>query len=280
MHVRAIFRIAGSAALVLLVCLGAGKASAQQAIRIDGSTGVAPLVAALAKAYQAKQPGVAIEIGKGLGTKARIEALAAGTIDVAMASHGLAVDELTKGGMTVREIARTPVVFGVNASVPVATLNEEQICAIYAGARTNWKELGGPDLAIMPRTRPESEVDAEVVRDGVACLKGLKLTEAAKVMQRGGDMATELAAAPGAIGMTTATFAEQSGGKIRALALNGVAPDEANVRAGRYKLTREAFLVTKGAAAPALAGFLDFVRGAEGAAVIKANGAIPTAAPR
>jgi len=261
----------------VLVCLGAGSALAQQAIKIDGSSGVAPLAAALAKAYQQKQPGVAIEIGKGMGTKARIEALAAGSIDIAMASHGLKVDELTRSGMAVSEIARSPVVFGVNAGVGVEALSEQQICAIYAGTHKNWKEVGGPDLAIAPRTRPESEVDAEVARDGVKCLKSLKMTEATKVMPRGGDMARELAAAPGSIGMTTSTVVGQSSGKIRAVALNGVKPDEANVLAGRYKLTREAFLVTKGAGSPAVAGFLSFVRGPEGAAVIKANGAIPTA---
>ena len=47
--------------------------------------------------------------------------------------------------------------------------------------------------------------------------------------------------------------------------------------AGKYKLTREAFLVTTGAGSPAVAGFLSFVRSPEGAAVIKANGATPTA---
>ena len=54
-------------------------------------------------------------------------------------------------------------------------------------------------------------------------------------------------------------------------------PDEAEVRAGRYKLVREAFLVTKAGASPALMAFIAFVQSAEGAAVVKANGAIPTA---
>ena len=260
-----------------LFCLGAGSALSQQAIKIDGSTGVAPLVAALAKAYQQREPAVAIEIGKGMGTKARIEALAAGSIDIAMASHGLKVDEITRGGMTVSEIARSPVVFGVNAGVGVEALSDEQICSIYSGQRTNWKDLGGPDLMIAPRTRPDTEVDAEVARDGVKCLKSLKMSEATKVMQRGGDMAAELAAAPGSIGMTTSTVVGQSGGKIRAVALNGVKPDEANVLSGKYGLTREAYFVTKAQASPAVAKFLNFVRGPEGAAVIKANGAIPTA---
>lgn len=47
-------------------------------IVIDGSTGGMPLAAALAKAFQERNPGVTIEMGKGLGTKARLQALAEG----------------------------------------------------------------------------------------------------------------------------------------------------------------------------------------------------------
>jgi phosphate transport system substrate-binding protein len=243
----------GSAAHTLTACasliaagvLWSGSAAAQEAIRIDGSTGVAPLATALVRAYQQKTPNVQVAIGKGLGTKARIDALQAGTIDIALASHGLKVDDLTRAGLVVTEIARTPVVFAVNSSVTIPSLTYDQVCAIYQGERTNWKEFGGPDLAIAPRTRPDTEVDAEVARDQVACLKSLKMPESVKIMQRGGDMAQELAATPGAFGMTTATVVEQSGGKVKALALGGITPDETNVTAGKYTLVREAFFVTK-----------------------------------
>ena len=218
---------------------------AQTTLKVDGSTGAMPLVAALAKAHETKALSLKIEIGKGLGTKARIEALNAGSIDIAVASHGLKIDELVKQGMIVDEIARTPVVFGVNTSVPVASLSHAQICAIYSGALRNWQTAGGPDLAIAVRTRPESEVDTEVVRDGISCLKTLKMSEEIKVMQRGGDMAKELATTNGAIGMTTTTVAEQSGGKIKALSLDGVAPTAENVVAGSYRLVREVFLVIR-----------------------------------
>ncbi len=249
-------------------------ASAQTTLKVDGSTGAMPLVAALAKAHEAAT-SVKIEPGKGLGTAARIEALIAGSIDIAVASHGLKVDDLVKRGMVIDEIARTPVVFGVNSSVHVTSLSQAQICAIYSGAVANWMAAGGPDLAIAARTRPDSEVDAEVVRDGIACLKTLKMPEAVKVMQRGGDMAKELAATTGAIGMTTTTVAEQSGGKIKALSLDGVAPTEGNVAAGQYRLVREVFLVVKASAPAATKNFIAFVKSAEGAKIIKANGAIP-----
>jgi phosphate transport system substrate-binding protein len=249
--------------------------SAETTLKVDGSTGAMPLVAALAKAYEAKTPNLKVEIGKGLGSKARIEALNSGRIDLAVASHGLNVDDLVKKGMIVDEIARTPVVFGVNASVPVINLAQSQICGIYSGGVTNWKSVGGPDLAVAARTRPDSEVDAEVVRGGIECLKTLKMPEMVKVMQRSGDMAKELAATTGAVGMTTTTVVEQSGGKIKSLSLDGVAPTASNVNAGNYRMVREVYLVTKGNASPATKAFLAFVKSADGAKVIEANRAIP-----
>ena len=263
---------------VAALVMAATAASAQTTLKVDGSTGAMPLVAALAKAYEAKVPNLKVEIGKGLGTKARIDALNAGSIDIAVASHGLKTDELVKQGMIFDEIARTPVVFGVNSSVPVTNLSQAQVCAIYSGNLQNWKEVGGTDLAVAGRTRPDSEVDAEVARDGIACLKTLKMPEAVKIMQRGGDMANELAVTMGAIGMTTTTVAEQSAGKIKALSLDGVAPTETNVSAGTYRLVREVFLVVKGDASPAVKAFLVFVKSADGSKVIKANGAIPKTA--
>jgi phosphate transport system substrate-binding protein len=250
-------------------------ASTSERIVVDGSTGVMPLVAALAKAYQERHPAAVVEIGKGLGTKARLQALEEGKIDIALASHGLVVEELSRRGMAVHEIAKVAVVFGVNASVPVANLTDAQVCEIYAGRVTSWKALGGPDIAIAPRTRPDSEVDTEVVRGKIACLKDLKMPDGVKVMPRSGDMAKELTATVGAVGMTTATVVEQSRGQIKVVSLNGIIPSADNVGGKTYILTRDSFLVTKTMPPPTVARFIEFVRSSAGAAVIVANGAVP-----
>ena len=105
-------------------------------------------------------------------------------------------------------------------------------------------------------------------------MKDLKMPPGVKVMPRSGDMAQELAASVGAIGMTTTTVVEQSRGQIRALSLNGVIPSAENVGRKVYVLTRDSFLVTKGAAAPAVARFVEFIRSSAGTAVIVANGAV------
>lgn len=262
---------------LVLGCALAGAAHGQSGdrITIDGSTGVRPLVAALAKAYRERNPDATIEIGKGLGTKARIKALADGSIHIAMASHGLVVEDIVKQGMAVQEIAKVAVVFGVNAAVPVKTLGDRQICDLYSRSLMHWKDVGGPDLPVVPMTRPDSEVDTEIVRARVGCLAQLQMPEGVQTMPKSGDMARALAGTAGAVGMTTMTVVAQSQSKIRPIWLNGVEPSPENVRSGAYALTRDSFLVTKAAPAPAVARFLEFVRGPEGKRVISANGAVP-----
>ncbi len=247
---------------------------AQSTIVVDGSTGVAPLVAALAKAYEQQNPGTQIQIGKGLGTGARIRALDEGKIDIAMASHGLDVAAIRKRGMTVHEFAKVAVVFAVNDTVPVGALTDAQVCAIYSGKAVNWKDVGGPDLAIAPLARPDSEVDTEVVRDKVACLAQMKFPDSVRLMPKAGEMAQGLAAAPGGVGMTTMTVVEQSGGKVKAVSLNGIAPTAENVQRKTYVLTRDSFLVVKDQPAEAVSRFLAFIRSPAGQKVIAANGAV------
>jgi phosphate transport system substrate-binding protein len=261
---------------VLQLTLSNTLALAQQKILIDGSTGTSPLVEALGKAFTAKS-NVTVEIGKGLGTKARFEALSAGKIDIAMASHGLKVSDITVAGMTVHRVASTPVVFGVHETVKIDGLAGAQICAIYEGKTTNWKDFGGADLEIAPHARPESEVDAEIVRDGIGCFKSLKLAASVKLEARASDMAKALAETAGAIGMTSTTLVERSAGKIKAVALDGVVANEASVRDGRYRLVRDAFLVTRNGPSADVKAFIDFVKGVDGAKVISENGAIPAA---
>ena len=127
----------------------------------------------------------------------------------------------------------------------------------------------------MPVTRPDSEVDTEVVREQVSCLTDLKMPETVRVMPKAGEMAQELAKVAGAIGMTTMTVVEQSQGRVKAVSLRGIAPTAENVQRKTYTLTRDSFLVARTPASPAVTRFLEFVRSPAGSKVIAANGAVP-----
>lgn len=269
------FKVALAAAFVMVA--GLAPANAQQKIMVDGAGATASLVGALGKAFAARS-GIAVEIGKGLDPEARIAALADAKIDIAMASLGLKIDEVTNRGMTVHTIARAPVMFAVHESVKIDGLTQAQLCAIYEGKHRNWKDMGGTDMAIAAYSRSDSDGDVVVVRDSIACLKTLKFADSVKVMPPGSAnyaaMVTALASTPGAIGMTGASAVEQNKDNLKAIALDSVAPNEANVAAGRYRITRETFLVTRNAPSAPVKAFIDFVKSAEGEQVIRANGAI------
>jgi phosphate transport system substrate-binding protein len=245
-------------------------------IVLDGSSGMLPLAQALAKAYQQHSGDRGVELGKGLGTAARLQALAEGKIDIALSSHGIKAEEVRKANLKVIEVARGAIVFAVNAGVRVTNLTEPQLCDLYSGRIKSWKSLGGSDDPVVVLTRPPTEVDPEVIRARIGCFKDLGEVATARVMARGGDMARGLAESPRAIGMTSMTVVEQSGGKVRALSLNGVTPTAENVKSGRYFLTRDFFFVIKGEPSPAVERFLEFVFSPAGDSVIRANGAVPS----
>jgi phosphate transport system substrate-binding protein len=246
-----------------------------ETVALDGSTGMLPLARALAKAYQQKNPEPQIELGKGLGTGARLRAVAEGKIQIALASHGIKAEEIQKGKLKVLEVAKGAIIFAVNASVPLTKIADSQVCDVYSGKIRNWESLAGLNTPIAVLSRPPTEVDPEVIRAKIGCFKELKEVETARVMARGGDMAKGLAETPHSIGMTSMTVVEQSGGKVKALTLNGVAPTPENVRKGSYFLTRDFLFVIKADTTPAVKKFLDFVLSPEGDRVILDNGAVP-----
>ena len=261
--------------MVLLCALVSSLTWGAEQIVLDGSSGMIPLAKALAAAYQQRSSDPQVETGKGLGTGARLRALAEGKIQIALASHGIKPEDVQKGNLKIIEVAKGAIVFAVNASVPVTNITESQVCDAYSGKIRSWQPLGGSDNSVSVLTRPPTEVDPEVIRAKVGCFKELREIETAKVMARGGDMAKALAETPYALGMTSMTVVEQSAGKVRALTLNGLAPTAENVKSGRYFLTRDFLFVIKGEPTGPVKRFLDFVLSAEGDRVIEANGAVP-----
>jgi phosphate transport system substrate-binding protein len=244
-------------------------------VRIDGSAGVAPLVTALANGYRQAHPADSIVIATGMGSSERLTAVSEGRIDIAMASHGVDEPAVRQRGMLAHTIARTAVVFAVNASVPITGITRRQVCEIFAGSIANWRQLDGPDMEIRAGTRPPDEVDSEVAAEHVACLADRPLGARVQVIARPDDMARAIATTAGAIGVTSGTMVEQAGGRMRALALDGVSPDIENVASETYAMARRSMLVTRNPPDAAIARFLGFIRSAEGAAIIGANGAVP-----
>ena len=260
--------------LVFGLLCSCSSGSAPEPVLIDGSNGVKPLVEALVVAYRQKNPDVDIQIGtEGLGSKARLDALEAGRIQIAMASHGLDEVDILRRGMEVHHFAGMAVVFGVHAEVQIKGLTSEELCRIYTGKATNWEFTDMYSLPIVPLMRPFDEVDTEVALAAIPCLQEMQLKTPVQVQTSSGDMARALTDTPGSIGLTNMIRISESQGKIQALSLNGVVPSPDNILAGKYPMFRNNYLVTLTSASETVRDFLAFVEGPAGRAVIEANSA-------
>jgi len=263
-----------------LICLGllfcSVWASAQKdTIRIDGSTGVRPLVVALAEAFEDNYRDIKVIIGPGMNTSKRIEELQKGTIDIAMASHGLDIARFTQQGLQVHWFSKMAIVMGVNQSVKVKNIEFDEICAIYAQTFINWQALGGNYQDIRPLFRPITEVDTEVLMARITCLKEHSEASHLQVFEKSGPMAKALATQTGAIGMTTLVRVAQSKGQIKALKIDGVKANKKNLVSGKYPFSRNSYLITKGLPNPTLKRFMLFVNSRSGRKVIERNYAVP-----
>lgn len=258
--------------LGLLVC---GSLNAETTIKIDGSTGVKALVQALAAGYQKQKASTEIILGDGLKPKARISALLNHQIDIAMASHGIDIQRITEQNLKVHRFAKMAVVMAVNASVSIDNISYQQLCDVYAGRLQNWRSLTDSDLAIQAFIRPLSEVDAEVLQQKIDCFGQAQLADSIVTINKSGPMARSIAKTLGAIGMTTMVRVAQSEGKMKAIAINGIAPDLDNLLSGDYQYSRDSFLITAAEPSPQVAEFLVFIRSEQGAEIIVQNNAVP-----
>ncbi len=253
--------------------LGATTALAQEEIVIGGAGSIVPVMQALSKAYLAKNSGEKIKIIPGsVGSSGGIKATDAGRFSIGLTGRPLKPAE--KSSLVYRELGLMPVVIAVNGNVPVQSLNQRQLCSIYEGKVSSWKEVGGPDLKIIPLTRNEDDSDKEVLRKVVGCYRDLKESHAVIMLTKGSAMSSALAGRPGTIGLTTHANAKKSGGQYKALALDNVAPSPESVRAGKYKLVKPVAVVTRGAPKGAVKRFLDFTATAEGTEILARAGLV------
>ena len=183
-------------------------------------------------------------------------------------------DEL-KNDVTWKVYAVVPSVLAIHTSVPVTNLTETQILDVYAGRITNWAQLGGPDARIVVLTRNEADANKRAWRVHLKGFRDLPETREALMLVKDQQMLDALKHQPYSIGFTDTIAVANGDGKLRALAVNGIAPTPENARSGRYRILKEFVVVTKGEPRGLARSFVDLLFSAEGQRVIARLGAVP-----
>lgn len=265
----------------------AKPAGQQTSIEVKGSDTMVNLGQAWAEAYQKAHPDVGISVtGGGSGTG--ITALISGTTDIAESSREMdpkEVAEATKSGRTPKQfvVARDGVSVVVNPSNPLSKLTIAQLSDIFTGKVTNWKQFGGPDLAIVVLSRDTSSGThvfflEHVVRKGNA--KGPEqYAKTTLFLPSSQAIAQEVAnnkAAVGYIGMGYVTPGKQ---KTIAVAKDAnspyVEPTPQNVINNTYPVARPLYFYTPGEPTAKVKDYIDFVLSDDGQRVVVKKEFVP-----
>jgi phosphate transport system substrate-binding protein len=239
-------------------------------ITLAGSTSVEPFAERLAELYMHAHAGLVVNV-QGGGSSAGIRAVQSGICQIGMSSRGLTGAETT---LTQIPIAYDAIVIIVNRGLPLAGLSLAQARGIFSGQVRNWRQLGGPDLAITVVTREEgSGTRASFEERVMATGNGAHEPFAADalVQDSNGAVREIVASDPAAVGYISFGLVDD---RVRGLPLDGVNPTAATVRSGRYPVSRRFLFLTRGPAPGPAAAFIQFALSPQGQQALADEGLI------
>ncbi|MCS6844102.1 MAG: substrate-binding domain-containing protein [Caldilineales bacterium] len=252
---RALRLLALWASLALMACGTQVPTPAPEALTVVVADSAAPLARRLAADYAAAYPHVAVRVdvvGNDLAAGAR---LAARRADLALVTEveALAVGE----ALSVTQVARVPLAVVVHPQNPVADLSLDRLRAVFLSQVDNWGQLGGLTRPVLPLVREEgagsrAAFDAAVLQDQ-------PVTPTALILPGDEHMLAYVADQPGAIGYVPVLWLD---GRVRALAVEGVLPNDAQAAALGYPLWLTLSLAAPEDASPAAQALWRWVRGA------------------
>ena len=258
--------------LVLALAMFTGCAKEESgSVSTDGSTSMEKVIGALGEQFMKDNDGITFTYNP-TGSGSGITAVSEERCDIGLSSRALKDDEAASG-LTGTTVALDGIAIIVNPENPVSDLTIEQIAAVYTGEITNWKDLGGSDAEIVLIGREAGSG----TRDGFESITGTKDScQYRQELTSTGDVIATVASNPNAIGYASLAALKDT---VKALSVDGVAPGEAAVKDGSYKVQRPFVLVTKTGAqlSDAAQKFFDYATSADAASLISAAGAVPVA---
>ena len=209
---------------------------------LGGSTTVAPIILSAIAEFRSKHPGIRISyksVGSGGGIKGTLD----GSYLLGASSRSLKSAEKTAGVQDV-PIARDAIAVIGHRSMGITDLSREQIQAVFTGAITNWKELGGIDAEIVVLVREKSSGTRSSFDE--LALKKAASSSSAIVLDSNSQMLRKLNTTPHSIGYTGIAYISRLQFGIIPLAIDGHRPSKPNIITGKYPLSRSLYIVHTG----------------------------------
>lgn len=261
---------------VMFIALGVMAANAQ---KIKGSDTVLPLSQQEAESFMKKNPSASVTVTGG-GSGVGISALLEGTTDIAQASRRMKFDEkqkLQNQGKKVKEVivAYDALAVVVNPANKVTNLTREQLEGIFTGKITNWKEVGGEDMKIVPYSRETSSGTYEFFKESV--LKNKNYMNGIMSMPATGAIVQSISQTKGGIGYIGLAYLNSSVKPVHVSYDQGktyTEPSIANAKNETYPIVRPLYYYYVTASEGAVKPFVDYVLSTEGQKIVNEIGFI------
>jgi len=269
------FSIFQKAALLSIAFLmAAGVSFAADSIVIKGSTTVLPVAQGTLEAFMKANPGVQMSLSGG-GSGEGIKALIDKTTDIATSSREIKDKEIelakSKGVTPVAHVvAYDAIIPVVHPKNKVKNLSIDQLGQIYQGKITNWKEVGGDDLKIVVISRDSSSGTFESWDHFV--MKKAKVTPKAQMLASNGALVTAVSKNKYAIAYLGIGYVNKS---VKPLQVNGITASLQTAMSKEYPFSRELYMYTNGEPQGAVAGYIAFVKSAQGQKIVAREGFVP-----
>lgn len=264
-----------AAGLALTGCGGndAGESGPSGKVTVSGSSALLPLAKDAAQKFKAKNDQVSITLNAG-GSGTGLKQVSEGSVDIG-SSDVFAKEKLPEAKaaeLVDHKVAVTvmaPVVskeIGTN----VKSLTKAQLQDIFTGKVTNWKDVGGPDEAVVLITRPSTSgtraLFTKYALDGKE-----ELSNKSMETDDSGTLVQTVSQTKGAIGYVALSYL-MNNNTVTPLAIDGVEPTLDNVYNGKYPVWGYEHMYTKGEAAGAVKAFIDFIVSKDYSADIEKQG--------
>ncbi|HLR38715.1 MAG TPA: PstS family phosphate ABC transporter substrate-binding protein [Chitinophagaceae bacterium] len=268
--------------LVFSACNFSGSSddSETEAIKVKGSDTVLPISQKAAEGFNKKHPDSLVSVTGG-GSGVGITALINGTTDIAQASRKMKFIEKQKIKDNGQKVVETVIAYDalslvVHPSNKVKQLTRKQLEKIFTGEITNWKEVGGADMEIIPYARQTSSGTYEFFRSHV--LDDKSYMSGIMSMASNGAIIQSVSQTKGAIGYVGLAYLNDSVQPVSISTDGGdiyVNPTVENAKNKSYPLVRPLFFYYLAGNSSKVKSFVGFVHSAEGQKNVSDIGFIP-----